>query len=239
MSRPPKSILPGPQHAWRGKRIPQPTVAATRMARLLLLVVLTLALVACVALPAPLAALVSTPTPSPSSTAQPTLSATPSPSATPQSTKTPTATIPPWLLLLPTTVTPDLSGLPTRVTLTPAPTSTVPVELDCSLNWQSPANNVSFEPEDEIAVGWSVTNSGSAAWDTESVIFTYLGGAKLHRYPTVELKADVDPGDTVVLSVDMRAPRNATKYTTYWSLRRGEVFFCRLALSIYVGMSED
>jgi hypothetical protein len=190
-----------------------------------LLASLALALIACEALSASLAAVVGTPTPFPSSTAQRTLSPTPHPSATAQATATLTPTATP---------APTLPLLPPRATLTPAPTATVPAELDCDLMWQSPGNGITYEPGEEFTVGWKVINSGIAEWDTHRVIFTYLGGAKLYQSPTLELQADVDPGESVILSVEMRAPRNSTKYSTYWALRRGDVFFCRLALSIYV-----
>jgi hypothetical protein len=116
----------------------------------------------------------------------------------------------------------------------PSPTPTVPSELDCELIWQSPSNRVSYAPEQHFTVGWQVTNNGTAAWDANSVVFTYLGGAKLHKDELVHLQTTVAPGQAVVLSVPMRAPRNSTKYTTYWSLRQGDTFFCRLMLSIYV-----
>jgi Ig-like domain from next to BRCA1 gene len=83
-------------------------------------------------------------------------------------------------------------------------------------------------------VGWNVMNDGTEAWDVDSVEFTYLGGAKLYDYPVVKLQASVAPGQEIVLSAHMRAPRYYTMYTTYWSLRQGNTFFCRLKLSIYV-----
>ena len=63
---------------------------------------------------------------------------------------------------------------------------------------------------------------------------SYLGGAKLHNKGSFPLSVTVAPGDEVILSVPMKAPRNSTRYTTYWGLRQGDVFFCRLMLSIYV-----
>jgi hypothetical protein len=83
-------------------------------------------------------------------------------------------------------------------------------------------------------VGWMVQNVGTAPWDAGSTEFTYLGGAKLHNDDLVPLQSSVAPGQTIVLSVPMKAPRNSTKYTTYWGLRRGDTFFCRLELTIYV-----
>jgi hypothetical protein len=107
-------------------------------------------------------------------------------------------------------------------------------ELDCRLNWQSPGNGIEFEPQEYFSVGWDVTNTGSATWFPDRVVFTYLSGAKLHRDPLVKMDDIVSPGQQVILSVEMQAPHNSTKYTTYWSLREGDIYFCRLFVSIYV-----
>jgi hypothetical protein len=142
------------------------------------------------------------------------------------------------LSLTPTVLFPLPSSTPTPTILfslpSSTPTPTVPSELDCKLNWQSPGNGITYQPKEHFTVGWKVTNNGTAAWDAGSVVFTYLGGAKLYDYALVHLQTTVAPGQAVILSVPMRAPRNSTKYTTYWSLRRGDTFFCRVMLSIYV-----
>jgi hypothetical protein len=104
------------------------------------------------------------------------------------------------------------------------------------LIWQSPGNYISYQPREEFTVGWRVRNNGTDVWDVNSVEFTYLRGAKLYDYSLVHLKTSVFPGQEVVLSVHMRAPRDLTLYTTYWSLREGNTFFCPLKLSIYVGL---
>jgi len=193
----------------------------------LLLTGLTLSGIACAAVSGPMAALMGTPTPSPSSTATPTLSPTPSPSATPEATETPTES---------PTATPEPILSPTVAVLftAPPPNPTASNELNCKLMWQSPHMGVIYRPNASFTVGWNVMNTGTAAWDSTSVVFTYLGGAKLYDYPLVRLQATVPPGESVVLSVRMRAPTNTTKYTTYWSLRQGNTFFCILTMSIYV-----
>ncbi len=200
------------------------------MRKALLLMGLTLPLVACMALSAPLAALKGTPTPSPSNTAKPTLSptSTPSPYPTAQPTRTPTESPSPTPVPLP-------SITPTVLFALPPPIPTLPSRLHCLLIWQSPRNGVTYAPHDEFTVGWKVRNDGTEAWDAGSVVFTYLRGAKLYDYGLVKLKTSVSPGQELVLSVNMRAPTNLTKYTTSWSLRQGDTFFCPLMLSIYVG----
>ncbi len=150
---------------------------------------------------------------SPTATEEPTDASTPTAANTEAviSSATPT----PWL--------PPLYSLPTA-----------PSPLSCKLNWQSPRNHVIYNAGDSFTVGWSVTNTGTVTWDPGSVEFTYVSGAKLYDDPLVRLKSSVAPGQSVVLSVAMHAPRNSTTYTTYWSLKRGDTFFCSLALWIYV-----
>ena len=129
---------------------------------------------------------------------------------------------------------PVLSLTPTVPPSTPAPIPTVPGRLACQLIWQSPGSEITFQPKEEFTVGWRVRNTGTDVWDAASVEFTYLRGAKLYDYALVQLDTSVAPGQEVVLSVHMRAPKNPMRYTTYWSLRQGDTFFCRVMLSINV-----
>jgi hypothetical protein len=102
------------------------------------------------------------------------------------------------------------------------------------LIWQSPGNYISYRPDQAFTVGWKVMNTGFDVWGVGSVVFTYLRGAKMYDSSLVQLKTSVAPGQQVILSVHMRAPQDLTMYTTTWSLRQGDTFFCPLRLSIYV-----
>ena len=116
----------------------------------------------------------------------------------------------------------------------PVPTLTAAPKLDCQLNWQSPANGITYEPKTSFATGWKVTNTGTSPWDAATVELVYRAGAKLDAEPVIHLRSSVAPGASVVLSVAMTAPREAVMYTTHWSLRRGDTYFCPLTLSFYV-----
>jgi hypothetical protein len=102
------------------------------------------------------------------------------------------------------------------------------------LIWRSPGNGARYKSDQAFTVGWKVRNTGTVTWSAGTVEFTYVAGAKLYDYPTVQLKTSISPGQTVVLSVEGRTPKNSTKYTTYWGLRQGDIFFCPLTVSIYV-----
>ncbi len=148
-------------------------------------------------------------------------------SATAQSTETwtPTAqeTQPSPASPTPTAWVPPLVSLPTALS-----------PLSCKLNWQSPRNHVIYNKGDSFTVGWSVMNTGTTTWSPGSVEFTYVSGARLQAEPLVGLKSSVATGQSIVLTVGMRAPRNSTTYTTHWSLRMGDTYFCPLTLWIYV-----
>ncbi len=190
-------------------------------------VCLTLLALGCVELSRLVPAPTSTPLPSPSDTATATLTMTARPSDTPQQTDTPEPSpslSPTEALSLTLTAWPSvLSSIPTT-----------PAALACQLDWQSPGSGIIYDPGTEFTVGWSVTNTGSDIWDPGSVVFTYVSGAKLHIDPTIHLETTVGPGDSVVLSAQMRAPKISAPYTTHWSLRQGDVFFCPVTVSIYV-----
>ncbi len=196
------------------------------MRKAILLSIVMPGLLACATLAAPIAALKRTATPSPSATPMPTHSLSPTPSDTPEPTETSTPA---------PTATPQPTPLPTIAILyTAPPLSPTSGLLNCQLNWQSPGNGITYDPEEVFTVGWNVKNTGNVAWEPGSVEFTWVAGAKMNADPVVRLKASVAPGEAVVLSVHMRAPRNSTLYTTHWSLRQGDVYFCPLALWIYV-----
>ena len=207
----------------------------------LLFAVVALTLTACAALPAPKAASTGAPVQSPSRVAKPKRTRTPRPSPTPEPTEasspSPSDTAEPAeaASLAPSdTPGPTLTLTPTVPPRSPTPTATVPSELNCKLLWQSPGNYITYKRGQKFTVGWNVRNTGTSAWDANNVEFTYLDGARLYDYPVVQLDTTVSPRQTVVLSARMRAPKNATRSTTYWSLRRGDTFFCRLMLTIYV-----
>ena len=165
----------------------------------------------------------------------------PSPSAPPTTTPSP-APSPTNTPYLGNTATPSPSAIDALIrSLTatasfasPFPTLTAAPELDCQLNWQSPANGITYEPQTNFATGWKVTNTGTSPWDAARVEFVYRAGAKLDAEPVVHLRVSVARGASVVLSVAMTAPREAIMYTTHWSLREGNTYFCPLSLSFYV-----
>jgi hypothetical protein len=137
--------------------------------------------------------------------------------------------LPPLLVTLGPTLTPSPTPTPRIPSRTAAPTG----GLACRLDWKSPGNGYEVHRGEGFSTGWKLTNTGTDTWSPGNVVFTYVSGAQLHNDAVVRLDRSVPTGSSVILSVRMRAPENSTLYTTYWSLRQGDTFFCRVSVTIY------
>ena len=175
----------------------------------------------------------SMPAPFPSETLQPKETSTIVPSATPEPTETSAIALSDTPESAPILLLPSASSTPAPTGLSVTPTPTQIAELDCKLMWQSPANDSAYSTGQKFTAGWSLENSGTATWDAGSFEFIYLGGRKLDLGDVVHLETSVPPGQSVVLSVSMKAPQYPGTYTTYWGMRQGNAYFCRLKLEIY------
>jgi len=171
--------------------------------------------------------------PSGPSASAPTLSSTLQPTPSPSLTVSPAPTLTASAVPSPTPV-PVISLTPSFFFTLPTPTRVATHELDCEVVSQSVADNTQFRAGERFPVIWKVTNTGTTSWFPASVVFTYVGGSKFYVYSPVHLQNAVAPGQTTGLSADMRAPRNATEYTTLWSLRQGDRFFCPVRVTIAV-----
>jgi len=177
------------------------------------LTALLLLLAACAAPSALIPSPTSATTPSPSTTPEPTLSPSPSPAASPF-------------------LEPSLTPIASSILASQTPGEAV--TLDCTLLMQNIKNGTHFKSRDEFSITWKVRNTGTAGWDPGSVDFTYLAGTRMFQYPLVQLQGTVAPGNVTLLNADMRAPRNPGRYSTTWSLRQGDTYFCHLSLTINV-----
>lgn len=164
-------------------------------------------------------------TPRPTRTPEPTTAPTEFFSATPE---VPPSLTPGALLSLP----PAASA--TALLGSPAPTPLPPLALNCKLLWQSPPNHSLYYLVNKFSVGWNIKNTGTVTWEPGTFEFMYVGGARLAFDDRLPLDHSVSPGQTIVLSVPMRAPKYRGSYTTYWGILHGDTSFCRLSLTIFV-----
>ena len=124
------------------------------------------------------------------------------------------------------TQTPEL-GLPTP---TPSPTSsptaspTQPSSSQSICDWVAFVKDVSIpdgtvlSPGSSFVKTWRLKNKGTCAWTSAySLIFTR--GHQMSGPVSVSLPGNVNPGETIDVSVNLTAPATEGQYIGYWMLR--------------------
>lgn len=157
----------------------------------------------------------------------------------PPATFTPTETLVPTSTFTetPTSTATIIFVFPTATrthTATPTDDGLSDEEWDCRLVSRRPANNTTFDPQTDFDARWTVQNTGTRTWNRNNIDYIYYSGTKMHKKAGYDLTENVEPGETVVIIVDMIAPKNDGDYTTTWTLRSGSTEFCRLGLTIIV-----
>ncbi|MBI5838487.1 MAG: hypothetical protein HZB19_00160 [Chloroflexi bacterium] len=79
-------------------------------------------------------------------------------------------------------------------------------------------DGTSFAPGTAFKKTWRLKNIGTCAWTT-SYALVFDSGEKFGAPASVNFPINVNPGQTVDLSVDMVAPSTAGHYFSYWKLR--------------------
>jgi hypothetical protein len=137
----------------------------------------------------------------------------PSPTATATLTATPqpTATLPPTATSVPTSTT-----IPPTATPTPIP-----------CDWASFVKDVTISDGNIIKPGvtftktWRLKNIGSCTW-TRDYALVFVNGAQMDAPNRIWLDTQVRPGETVDLSVQLKAPARTGDYTGTWQLRNAD-----------------
>lgn len=101
----------------------------------------------------------------------------------------------------------------------PSPTNTVQnCDLALFIQDVSVPDGSKFGPGQVFTKTWRLKNIGTCAWN-KNYALVFTNGDALGAPASVNLPGDVSPGDTVDLSVEMKAPLALTKYTGWWKLR--------------------
>ena len=151
------------------------------------------------------------------------------PTATPTITNTPTVTKTPVPSSTPTywTATPRYTK-----TATPKPTDS---KWNCSITFQLVENNHVFSPNEPFDGKWTIKNTGTEIWLKTDVDYRYMSGTEMQtRKKVYDLPQEVDPGESVTIIVDMKAPGSKGYYETFWALARHSDGFCYLPVRINV-----
>ncbi len=148
--------------------------------------------------------------------------APPPATATPLATEVPTATA---TLAVPTL---NLTGIPTlslaTSTLIPLPTTAGSTECNkvMFLSDETVIDNTVFKPEAKFVKTWKIQNNGTCTWTTLYSAFMFSNDPSspaITGEADTNMKASITPGGTVLISVNMVAPKEEGTYRQYWKMQ--------------------
>ncbi len=149
------------------------------------------------------------------------------PSATPA--LVPTSTFTPIPSSLPTLPPPTLPP-PTL----PPPTATQACDLAQFIADVTIPDDTMLDPGETFTKTWRLKNVGTCSW-TPSYAVVFSSGVQMSGPSAQALSGNVNPGQTVDLSVNLTAPSEPGTYTGYWKLRNASgVTFAQFYVRIKV-----
>lgn len=124
---------------------------------------------------------------------------------------------------------------PPTVAATPVPPTS---GTGCAVVSQSPADGTTYTIDTPFNTTWVLQNTGSNAWDQNSVDLSYVGAynnVQMHTGADLyDLTADVNSGATYNFSVSMIAPFNGGTYGEMWQVNQGSQVICQFYVYITV-----
>jgi uncharacterized protein YraI len=127
--------------------------------------------------------------------------------------------------------TANTSGVPV-VAAPPAPVvpATTPVpSSSCALLSQSPADYTVMAPDASFTTNWTVKNTGTETWSTDSYDVKYLGASSIPFHQGsdgYDMPTNVEPGWTYSVAVPMIAPANKGTFGEAWGIVQGSNTVC-------------
>lgn len=110
---------------------------------------------------------------------------------------------------------------PTRTPLPPVPTNTqvyIPCDRATFIADVTVPDGTKFNPSQTFTKTWRLKNDGTCTWTTSySLIFD--SGEVMGGSAAVALPGSVAPGQSIDISVNLKAPATAGKYKGFWKLR--------------------
>jgi hypothetical protein len=138
----------------------------------------------------------------------------------------PSATLPPtptW------TQPPTATSTAVPPSATPVPPTPTPTAVPC--NWIQFIDDVTvkdgtiFPPNNMFNKTWRLKNIGLCTW-TRDYLLVFDSGERMDGPAAVQIGENIDPGETVDLSVELVSPKSAGKYRGNWRLSTpgGQIF---------------
>jgi hypothetical protein len=66
---------------------------------------------------------------------------------------------------------------------------------------------------------WRIKNTGTCTWDEDDYTIVYSGGTNLANKSSFPMPDDVTPGETIDISIAMKAPASNGTYTSSWVIK--------------------
>jgi hypothetical protein len=110
-----------------------------------------------------------------------------------------------------------LDEAPPAPTATPEPVCTDQAEFVRDV---TVPDGTRFDPGESFTKTWRVRNNGTCAWTTGYTI-VHSGGDGLFGASVISLPEEVEPGETIDISLALKAPVENGSYGGYWKLRDG------------------
>ncbi len=136
--------------------------------------------------------------------------------------QTPSATIPPSSTAtiapsLTPTVVESLTPTPTSIITATLATGTVGTALIDRAEWvsQSIPDDTAFTPGETFTMTWTLRNVGTSTW-TAGYLLRFYSGDTFGAAREIILGQEVPPGDTVDITIKMRAPTRPGTYQSVW-----------------------
>ncbi len=128
---------------------------------------------------------------------------------------TPTVAVLPTSTIAPPTVTLAVASPTINV---PAATATQDCDNGDFVTDVTIPDGTVLDPNETFTKTWRLKNSGTCSW-TPSYAVVFSNGDFMSGPSTQALTGNVNPGQTMDLSVDLKAPATPGDYTGYWKLR--------------------
>ena len=123
--------------------------------------------------------------------------------------------------------TPIATNLPTSTpspTAIPSPSATVALSsgtpkagTEDQAQWvsQSIADDTTFAPDETFTMTWRLKNTGTSTWKA-GYLLRYYSGESFGASKEISLGREVQPGEEIEISIQMKAPANPGTYRSDW-----------------------
>ncbi|GAB4426427.1 MAG: hypothetical protein Kow002_15730 [Anaerolineales bacterium] len=145
---------------------------------------------------------------------------------------------PPTVPVLPSATQPGPTTAPPTNTV-PASTATQSCDKADFVADITVPDGTQFNPGETFTKTWRLKNVGTCSWTTSYAV-VFHSGEKMDGPTTQALTGNVNPGETIDISVDLKAPASDGTYTGHWRLRNGAgVLFAKFYVTIKVGATSS